>query len=252
MRCVIEPFACGRGARLPLTCAKTALRPGHVLRDGDPPPGAGWRLLAQDGKPWFLTVGWVWTGEGAGAPLLEALTDIPDSGPLAFSPCKSGYAVAIVTLSDKGSLGLREDRAGPALADLLAKNLQIACLARYLLPDDSPGLRGLLASLALTQDFDLVCTAGGTGVSPRDITPEATAAVIDYALPGFGEAMRMKSLAKTPNAIVSRALCGVAGACLILNLPGSLAGATENLEAVLPALGHTLAKLGGDPADCGG
>jgi molybdenum cofactor synthesis domain-containing protein len=97
---------------------------------------------------------------------------------------------------------------------------------------------------------DLILTTGGTGVSPRDITPEATGKVIDRELPGFAERMRQESLKKTPHAIISRAIAGIRQRTLIINLPGSPKGAIENLEAVWPAIPHAIAKIQGDPSDC--
>lgn len=251
MQALIAPYACLGDVVLPLLDAATG-QPGHVRLKGDPPPGAGWRYLDPDGRPILAACGWAWSGQGRGVPLLRSLVELSGAGPLSCKLRKRGYAICVVTLSDKGSRGERADTAGPAVAAMLSDNLPVACMDSYILPDEEAELKGLLASLAFTQRHDLICTCGGTGVSPRDITPQATAAILDHELPGFGEAMRMASLAKTPNAIVSRAICGVAGQSLILNLPGSLKGATENLAAVLPALAHTLAKLGGDSADCGG
>ena len=113
-------------------------------------------------------------------------------------------------------------------------------------------LRALLTELALSQAYDLICTTGGTGLSPRDITPQVTEALLDTSLPGFSQVMLAASLAKTPHAIISRAAAGVLGQSIIINLPGSRKAVMENLAAVLPALPHALAKLQGDPADCGG
>ncbi|MDH4024242.1 MAG: MogA/MoaB family molybdenum cofactor biosynthesis protein, partial [Desulfuromonadales bacterium] len=98
--------------------------------------------------------------------------------------------------------------------------------------------------------LDLIVTTGGTGLSPRDVTPQATLQVIDYEIPGMAEAMRTQSLRKTPHAMVSRAVVGVRKQTMIINLPGSPKAARENLETLLPALPHALAKLTGDPSDC--
>ena len=121
-----------------------------------------------------------------------------------------------------------------------------------MLPDDAAALRALLTELALGQGYDIICTSGGTGVGPRDVSPEATLAVLDKRLPGFEQAMMQAGLDKTPTASVSRAVAGVIGGCICINLPGSRKAVVENLAAVLPALGHALDKLHGDPADCGG
>ena len=119
------------------------------------------------------------------------------------------------------------------------------------LPDDQQLLEQELRHLADESRLDLVVTTGGTGVSPQDVTPDATLAVIDREVPGMAEAMRLSSLAKTPHAMLSRAVAGVRGQTLIINLPGSVKGAQENMEALLPALEHALAKIQGDPSECG-
>jgi len=156
---------------------------------------------------------------------------------------------AILTLSDKGSRGERTDLSGPALRDwLVAQQVEVARIA--MMPDEQEQIADQLRDWADNLQPDLVLTTGGTGVSPRDVTPEATRRVVDRELPGFGELMRRKSLEKTPHAIISRALAGIRGATLIINLPGSPKGAVENLEAVWEAIPHTVAKLQGDPSDC--
>ena len=109
---------------------------------------------------------------------------------------------------------------------------------------------GGLAACCDEMRCDLIVTTGGTGVGPRDVTPEATRSVIERELPGFGEAMRMESLKITPHAVISRALAGIRKHCLIINLPGSPKAARENLQTVLPALAHAIAKIQGDPSDC--
>ncbi len=122
----------------------------------------------------------------------------------------------------------------------------------FLLADDAPSLRALLLELALGQGYDIICTSGGTGVGPRDITPQTVAPLLDLELPGFATAMMLESLKKTPHAAISRAVCGVLGPSIVITLPGSRKAVLENLAAVLPALPHALDKLHGDPADCGG
>ena len=157
---------------------------------------------------------------------------------------------AILTISDKGFSGEREDRSGPVLREILQRaGFFIADFE--VLPDDQPLLEQRLRRLADESCLDLVVTTGGTGVSPRDVTPDATLAVIDRPVPGMAEAMRANSLAKTPHAMLSRAVVGIRGQTLIINLPGSVKGAQENMEAVLPALDHALDKIKGDPSECG-
>jgi molybdenum cofactor synthesis domain-containing protein len=157
---------------------------------------------------------------------------------------------AILTISDKGFKGEREDQSGPMLREILGKaGFSIAKVE--ILPDDQQLLEQQLRHLADESCLDLVVTTGGTGVSPQDVTPDATLAVIDREVPGMAEAMRANSLAKTPHAMLSRGVAGVRGQTLIINLPGSIKGARENMEVLLPALEHALDKIQGDPSDCG-
>ena len=183
--------------------------------------------------------------------LLAALTDLPE-GPLEVTARKTGYSLAWITLSDKGARGQRLDLSGPAIAEMVGSAMPLSHSQGFLLPDEAAQLRALLTELALSQGFDLICTTGGTGLSARDITPQTTAALLDTPLPGFTQAMLAASLAKTPHAVISRAAAGALGQSIIINLPGSRKAVVENLAAVLPALPHALAKLQGDPADCGG
>jgi len=156
---------------------------------------------------------------------------------------------AILTLSDKGARGEREDLSGPALCDWLnQKGVVVECIS--LIPDDFEEIVTTLEKWTDSLVPDLILTTGGTGVSPRDITPEATGKVIDRELPGFAERMRQESLKKTPHAIISRAIAGIRQRTLLINLPGSPKGAIENLEAVWPAIPHAIAKIQGDPSDC--
>jgi len=167
---------------------------------------------------------------------------------VASSNC--GYTFGILTLSDKGSRGEREDTSGKMLCDLLVSEGYV--LAEYdLIPDQLDLITARLIEWADNRSIDLIVTTGGTGVAPRDVTPEATLAVIDKQVPGIAEAMRAASLRITANAVLSRGIAGIRGKSLIINLPGSKKAAKENLEVVLPALQHALYKLKGGQEDCG-
>ena len=158
------------------------------------------------------------------------------------------FLIGVLTLSDKGSQGLRVDESGPVVEELLAPVGEVVHVA--ILPDDLASIATLLITWTDQKKLDLIVTTGGTGLSPRDVTPQATLQSIDYEIPGMAEAMRMQSLKKTPHAMVSRAVVGVRKQTMIINLPGSPKAARENLETLLPALPHALAKLAGDPSDC--
>ncbi|MCE5335432.1 MAG: MogA/MoaB family molybdenum cofactor biosynthesis protein [Desulfobacteraceae bacterium] len=157
---------------------------------------------------------------------------------------------AIVTVSDRGARGEREDKSGRALHDRLASEGFEVCF-QTVIPDEVDEIGKVLAQLADERNIALILTTGGTGVSPRDVTPEATLSVLDRTIPGMAEAMRAAGLAKTPHAMISRAVAGIRGRSLIVNLPGSPKGAIENLECILAALPHALDKIQGDPSDCG-
>jgi molybdopterin adenylyltransferase len=155
----------------------------------------------------------------------------------------------ILTISDRSSQGLREDTAGPTLAEYLRSNgIDVDRIS--VVPDEEDQIKEILISWADEGTLDLIVTTGGTGLSPRDVTPEATMAAVDRIVPGMAEAMRAQSLLKTPHAMISRAVVGVRGKALIVNLPGSPKGAIENLEVLVPALAHAIAKLQGDPSEC--
>ncbi|MFN8638185.1 MAG: MogA/MoaB family molybdenum cofactor biosynthesis protein [Dehalococcoidia bacterium] len=151
---------------------------------------------------------------------------------------------AILTVSDRGSRGETVDTAGPAVARLLS-GAGFEVVAQVVLPDEPERISSQLRAWADDDHVDLVLTAGGTGLAPRDRTPEATARVLDYPVPGLAEAMRSAGLASTPMAMLSRAVAGVRGRTLIINLPGSERGATESLAVVLPVLAHAVDQLGG-------
>jgi molybdenum cofactor synthesis domain-containing protein len=154
--------------------------------------------------------------------------------------------VGILTISDRSARGERPDLSGPALQEVVSKQgWQVARCA--LLPDDFLAIRDLLSAWADCADFDLILTTGGTGFAARDITPEATLAVIERSAPGLAEAMRAASLRLTPHAMLSRAVAGIRKQTLIINLPGSPKGALENLQVVLPVLEHAVQLLREDP-----
>ena len=159
------------------------------------------------------------------------------------------YRVGILNVSYRGARGEREDRSGPALAEVMGLLPGARVEARAIVPDEQPLIEEALRQW-VADGLDLVLTTGGTGMSPRDVTPEATRAVIVREAPGFAEAMRAASLALTPHAMLSRAVAGIAGCTLIINLPGSPKAARENLMTILPALHHALDKLKGDPSEC--
>ena len=161
-----------------------------------------------------------------------------------------GIRTAIITLSDKGSRGEREDASGKVIREMIA-DIGASDVHYEILPDDKSSLMETLARLADAGNIDLIITTGGTGVAPRDVTPEATSAVIDRELPGMAEAMRAESLKKTPHAMISRAVAGIRKQALIVNLPGSPKAVRENLAVILPALPHAIEKIKGDLRDCG-
>ena len=153
---------------------------------------------------------------------------------------------AVLTVSDRAAAGELEDSAGPAVAALLRRaGFEVG--APDVLPDDPDGIAAWLRGRADDDRVALAVTAGGTGLAPRDCTPQATAAVLDYHVAGIAEAMRAVSIAAVPTAMLSRAVAGVRGRTLILNLPGSERAARENLEVVLPVLAHAVAQLAGEP-----
>ncbi len=156
--------------------------------------------------------------------------------------------VAIVTVSDRASTGEREDASGPALEEAVtARDWEVSEM--IVVPDDEETIKSALVEIADAGEADVILTTGGTGLAPRDVTPEATLAVISRRVPGLPEAMRAASLAKTANSMISRAEAGVRGECLIVNLPGSPRGAVECFDVAAPALEHASKLLGGHRAD---
>ena len=159
------------------------------------------------------------------------------------------FTAAVVTVSDRGSRGERADGSGPRIEALL-KERGYDVVHREIVPDEAGEIERALVRLADERDVALVLTTGGTGFSPRDVTPEATERACTRMVPGIPEAMRAASLKVTPRGMLSRGAAGIRGGTLIVNLPGSPKAAIENLEAVLPALEHGLEMLRGGPADC--
>ena len=156
---------------------------------------------------------------------------------------------AVVTVSDRSFRKERADASGPAVAEVLA-TLPASVEQQIVVPDERQLISKALCHFADDLDMELVVTTGGTGVDPRDVTPEATWDVIDREIPGMAEVMRAESQKKVPTAMLSRAVVGVRGKTLIVNLPGSPAGAKENLEAVLSVLPHAIEKIRGAGGDC--
>jgi len=157
------------------------------------------------------------------------------------------HGAAILTLSDRQHSGEREhDGSAAAIRELIA-DLPLDLVEYVVEPDDAPTIEAALRRLCAREDVGLVLTTGGTGLAPRDTTPDATLRVIEYVVPGIAEAMRLEGVKHTPMAMLSRAVAGVANRTLIINLPGSPRGVRESLGAVLAALPHALDKLAGDP-----
>jgi molybdopterin adenylyltransferase len=154
--------------------------------------------------------------------------------------------VGIITISDRSSAGARQDLSGPALRDLIqTQGWEVVRIS--VIPDDMQQIKDLLAAWADSGEFDILLTTGGTGFSPRDVTPEATAEIIQRDAPGLAEAMRAESLKITPHAMMSRARAGIRGSTLIVNLPGSPKAAVENFNVILPIVQHAVQLLSNDP-----
>jgi len=158
------------------------------------------------------------------------------------------YRAVVITVSDKGSKGERVDTSGPGLAEMIKRSYEVSGVV--IVPDEEDLIADTIKSQIDEKGVDLVVTTGGTGVGPRDVTPEATRAVIDKELPGFSEVMRMESFRITPHSLISRAVCGTRGTSIIVNLPGSPRAAAECLSFIEGALPHALEKVKGDPGDC--
>jgi len=160
------------------------------------------------------------------------------------------FTVGILTISDKGSRGERQDKSGEVIREILS-SIDARIVNYDIVPDEKKLIVEKLVKWVDEDNLDVLITTGGTGLTPRDVTPEATLDVVDRIVPGFAEAMRAESLKKTPMAMLSRAVVGTRGKCLIINLPGSPNAVRECLEVVLPALPHAVETLKGQAGECG-
>ena len=160
------------------------------------------------------------------------------------------FTAGILTISDKGSRGERQDKSGEAIREILPR-IDARIVNYDIVPDEEELIVEKLVKWVDEDNLDVLFTTGGTGLTPRDVTPEATLAVVDRIVPGFAEAMRAESLKKTPMAMLSRAVVGARGKCLIINLPGSPKAVRECLEVVLPVLPHAVETLKDQAGECG-
>jgi molybdopterin adenylyltransferase len=154
------------------------------------------------------------------------------------------FKAGVLVISDKGSIGERVDTSGPAAREILS-GLPAEVIHFEIIPDEKDAISATLTEWADEHKLDIIVTSGGTGLGPRDVTPEATLTVIDREIPGLAEAMRMVTLSKNPYSILSRAVCGSRGKCLIINLPGSPGGVKECLGSIITAIPHALETLAG-------
>ena len=163
---------------------------------------------------------------------------------------KEMFTAGILTISDKGAVGERQDKSGEAIHEILS-GMGVSIVNYDIIPDEKELIVEKLVKWADEDALDVLITTGGTGLTPRDVTPEATLDVVDRIVPGFAEAMRVESLKKTPMAMLSRAVVGTRGKCLIVNLPGSPRAVRECLEVILPVLPHAVETLKGQTGECG-
>jgi molybdopterin adenylyltransferase len=160
------------------------------------------------------------------------------------------FTVGVLTISDKGAKGERQDESGQIIREILP-SIDARIVNYDIVPDDKELIVEKLVKWVDVDDLDVLITTGGTGLTPRDVTPEATLTVVDRIVPGIAEAMRAESLKKTPHAMLSRAVAGARGKCLIINLPGSPKAVRECLEVILPALPHAVETLKDQAGECG-
>ncbi|OGQ91821.1 MAG: hypothetical protein A2289_11610 [Deltaproteobacteria bacterium RIFOXYA12_FULL_58_15] len=233
----------------------TAVRVGQKLRIGK----AAVVQLTQRGKTchtrcaiFYQTGDCIMPTDGTFVRVLKSGSVEPGDA-IAMAPDLDQVHVAVVTLSDRAARGEREDLSGPAIEEALRHEqhgLAHAVVTRIVMSDDRKTLEKKLIDLCEDDLCDLILTTGGTGLSSRDMAPEATRAVIDREIPGMAEAIRAKGLAHTHRAMLSRAVCGQRGPTIIVNLSGSPKAATEQLGVILPVLSHAIQTASGIPQDC--
>lgn len=168
-----------------------------------------------------------------------------ESSPETYQQESRTVAVGVITVSDTSSRGEREDEGGATIREIVLES-GAAIGAYVVVPDEREQIADQIRTMADERNFDVVFTTGGTGLSPRDVTPEATLAVIDYQVPGLAEAMRAESFRKTPAGILSRAIAGVRGRTLVVNLPGNPRGVRECLDVIMPAIPHAVNVMRGE------
>jgi molybdopterin adenylyltransferase len=176
--------------------------------------------------------------------------ELEAGAPITSEPDLDRARYAVVTVSDRSSAGEREDGGGPAIDETVTASMDALRVDYRIVPDEREIIGQTLTELCDEQLIDVVFTTGGTGLAPRDVTPEATADVIDREVPGMAEAIRAVGMAKTPHAMLSRGICGQRGRTLVINLSGSPRAVREQLGAILPALPHALEVVSGTPLDC--